>query len=130
MLVVVRHAEAEVRVVGGPSEAERPLTARGPAQAEALTCRLLELGRPLVCTSPYRRAFDTVAPAAAVLGTRPASAGDGPVILASHGPWIARGIEALGAAVTRELWRSMPFSAVYELARDGERVSTRGPGLT
>jgi 2,3-bisphosphoglycerate-dependent phosphoglycerate mutase len=68
MLIVVRHAEAETRTIGGPSEHERPLTDRGRRQADELVDVLLRYTPVAIVSSPYRRAVDTVTPAAAALG--------------------------------------------------------------
>jgi 2,3-bisphosphoglycerate-dependent phosphoglycerate mutase len=184
MLVVVRHAEAETRVPGGPAEVVRPLTARGRDQARSLVDRLVATGATSIVSSPYRRAHDTVAPAAMALGlavttradvrewddgfetaddwrrryeacwmdpdlrygdgeshrdlmTRAGAclrelldrAGDETVVVASHGTWISRGFQALGAPVTRAFWESMPLPAVYEVRTDSGAISVIGPGL-
>jgi 2,3-bisphosphoglycerate-dependent phosphoglycerate mutase len=184
MLVVVRHAEAEPRVVGGPGEAMRPLSVRGHAQAATLIDRLVATGAAAIVSSPYRRAQDTVAPAAAVLGLRVETrvdarewddgfetaadwrdrydacwrdldlrygdgeshrelmvragaclrellgrAANGTVIVASHGTWISRGLQAIGTPVTQAFWAAMPLPAVYELRADGGAGAVTGPGL-
>lgn len=80
-LLLVRHARAGQRG-HGPEDLERPLDARGAAQAAALPALLLPLLAPEaaartvgdtvgvdVRSSPARRCVDTVAPLAAALGT-------------------------------------------------------------
>jgi broad specificity phosphatase PhoE/RimJ/RimL family protein N-acetyltransferase len=184
MLVVVRHAESEPRAVGGPPETLRPLTARGRQQAERLVPQLVATGATTVLSSPFRRAHDTVAPAATALGLTVETRADacewddgfetsddwegryaacwqdvdlrygdgeshreliaragaclrelldrsahGPVILASHGTWISRGLEALGAPVSWDFWHAMPLPAVYEVRAVGDAVTVTGPGL-
>jgi 2,3-bisphosphoglycerate-dependent phosphoglycerate mutase len=67
-LVLVRHARSLVPRPGGPDDYDRPLTAEGRAQAEALV-EVLAVPRPvLVASSPYRRAVETVTPLARALG--------------------------------------------------------------
>jgi 2,3-bisphosphoglycerate-dependent phosphoglycerate mutase len=68
MLLLVRHAEAMTRVVGGPNELERPLTANGRRQAELLVAALSDFDITGIVSSPYRRAVETVAPLASALG--------------------------------------------------------------
>ncbi|MGZ4734506.1 MAG: histidine phosphatase family protein [Acidimicrobiia bacterium] len=51
------------------------------------------------------------------------------VIAASHGNWIARGLEGLGAPASPDFWRAMPNPAVFVIEHDGPRVSVTGPGL-
>jgi 2,3-bisphosphoglycerate-dependent phosphoglycerate mutase len=68
MLVIVRHAEAEVRDIGGPSEDRRPLTARGRRQADAIVERLASFNPAEIHSSPYERAVATVVPTAQHLG--------------------------------------------------------------
>jgi 2,3-bisphosphoglycerate-dependent phosphoglycerate mutase len=68
MLVVVRHAEAEVRVIGGPSEERRPLTARGERQADEIVEVLARFEPAEIHSSPYKRAVATVAPTAEHVG--------------------------------------------------------------
>ena len=141
-------------------------------------------GAASVVSSPYRRAHDTIAPAAAALGIaitmrddarewddgfetaddwRPRyeacwrdldlrygdgeshrdlmvragaclrelldRAGDGTIVVASHGTWISRGLQALGAPVTLAFWEAMPLPAVFELQADGGAIEMTGPGL-
>jgi 2,3-bisphosphoglycerate-dependent phosphoglycerate mutase len=68
MLVLVRHAEAEVRAIGGPPEDQRPLTARGRRQADAIVERLASFNPAEIHSSPYERAVATVVPTANHLG--------------------------------------------------------------
>jgi 2,3-bisphosphoglycerate-dependent phosphoglycerate mutase len=51
-----------------PDQSTRPLTASGSAAADELAPRLASLGPAAVVSSPYLRAVQTVAPAAALLG--------------------------------------------------------------
>jgi 2,3-bisphosphoglycerate-dependent phosphoglycerate mutase len=184
MLWVVRHAEAEARVVGGPTEYERPLTERGRAQAAALVHELARTEVTAVVSSPYRRAIDTVTPTALVLGlevvrddevrewddgldavadwravdercwrdpdhrngigethrelsvrastalrARLAQSGSGTMIVASHGTWIARGLEGLGVRIPSTLWTTMPNPAIYVVSEVDGKVTATGPGL-
>jgi len=84
-LLLVRHAQAGPRGTG-PSDLERPLDARGIAQAAALPALLGPLLTPSsddradgrtagrgvdIRTSPARRCIETVAPLAAALGAEP-----------------------------------------------------------
>lgn len=68
MLLVVRHADAEVRCIGGPPEDRRPLTPHGRRQADELIATLVSYEPIEIHTSPYERAAATVAPTAAHLG--------------------------------------------------------------
>ena len=68
MILLVRHARSVPPATGGPDEYERPLTDDGRRQAEALAAALVDAGPVRFVSSPYRRAYDTVAPAAARLG--------------------------------------------------------------
>jgi 2,3-bisphosphoglycerate-dependent phosphoglycerate mutase len=67
-ILVVRHAEPVVATVDGPAEPLRPLTGRGRRQAEDLAEALCAARPHTIVSSPYRRAVDTVQPAAARLG--------------------------------------------------------------
>jgi 2,3-bisphosphoglycerate-dependent phosphoglycerate mutase len=67
-IVLVRHALPDIPRLGGPDDYQRPLTAAGMAQAEALVGELIALGPTLVASSPYLRAVQTVAPLAEALG--------------------------------------------------------------
>jgi 2,3-bisphosphoglycerate-dependent phosphoglycerate mutase len=67
VIILVRHAEAVTRVVGGPSEAERPLSETGARQADALVEPLVAHQPTMIVSSPYRRAVDTVVPTARAL---------------------------------------------------------------
>lgn len=53
---------------GGPDQSSRPLSSAGLAQAEALAASLAAYRPVRVLSSPYLRAVQTVAPAAALLG--------------------------------------------------------------
>jgi len=68
-LLLLRHASAGPRG-SGPTDLDRPLDARGDAQAVALADVLAPLlgGDPEVRTSPARRCRETVAPLAHRLG--------------------------------------------------------------
>jgi 2,3-bisphosphoglycerate-dependent phosphoglycerate mutase len=185
MLVVVRHAEAEVRVVGGPSEERRRLTVRGRGQAGEIVEVLARFAPAEIHFSPYERAVATIVPTAERVGvgiqtrwelrewddglvTREdwralydrcwrdprCSYGDGEshvqladrargamsdlldraegrcVIAASHGTWIARGLQGLGLACDHDFWERMPFPAVYVIHQTHRRITAAGPGLT
>ncbi len=70
-LLLVRHAQAGERRLG-PADVDRPLDARGVAQAEALAVLLAplldaEAATPHVLSSPAARCRTTVAPLAAAL---------------------------------------------------------------
>jgi 2,3-bisphosphoglycerate-dependent phosphoglycerate mutase len=67
-LLLVRHAASVPPTPGGPSEHERPLSALGLAQADALAPVVAAYGPSRVLSSPYLRAVQTVAPAAERLG--------------------------------------------------------------
>lgn len=72
-LVLVRHADALARSSWDGPDADRPLTAKGQRQADALAAPLAAHDPLLVLTSPARRCADTVAPLArlARLSARP-----------------------------------------------------------
>jgi len=72
ILTLVRHGDA-VAAPPGESDASRPLTDRGHAQARAVARYLLsrEAALERIFTSPLRRAVETAAPIAAAFG-RPA----------------------------------------------------------
>ncbi|HZD37883.1 MAG TPA: histidine phosphatase family protein [Actinomycetes bacterium] len=67
-ILVVRHAEPEVPAADGPPEPLRPLAGRGRRQAEELAEELCAAAPHTIVSSPYRRALDTVRPAARRLG--------------------------------------------------------------
>ena len=70
-LLLVRHAHAGDRGAWVGDDAERPLSARGTAQADALTRilpPLLGTDAPVVAASPAVRCRATVAPLATTLG--------------------------------------------------------------
>jgi 2,3-bisphosphoglycerate-dependent phosphoglycerate mutase len=67
-ILVVRHAEPVAATVDGPPEELRPLTERGLRQAEALATELCAARPHTIASSPYRRAVQTVQPAADRLG--------------------------------------------------------------
>lgn len=67
-IVLVRHGESVVPVVGGPDDYGRPLTPAGRRQASALVPLLAGLRPVLVASSPYLRAIQTVTPLAEALG--------------------------------------------------------------
>jgi 2,3-bisphosphoglycerate-dependent phosphoglycerate mutase len=66
-IILVRHA-APVLPMDWPDQSTRPLTADGVAAAASLAPRLVSLAPAAVVSSPYRRAIQTVAPAASLLG--------------------------------------------------------------
>lgn len=63
-IVLVRHAESLPPAPGQPDDPERPLTAAGVAASELLADELASMNPTAVVSSPYRRAVETVAPAA------------------------------------------------------------------
>lgn len=67
-LLLVRHAASVPPAQDGPDEYERPLSALGVQQAQALADELLAHAPARVLSSPYRRAVDTVAPTARAVG--------------------------------------------------------------
>jgi 2,3-bisphosphoglycerate-dependent phosphoglycerate mutase len=67
VLVVVRHAEAVKREVGGPPDDQRPLTDEGRRQAVELVDQIARWEPTEVLSSPLLRAVETVAPTAAHL---------------------------------------------------------------
>jgi 2,3-bisphosphoglycerate-dependent phosphoglycerate mutase len=69
-ILVVRHAEPVSPTVDGPPEAMRPLSERGLRQAEALAAELCAAEPHTIVSSPYRRAIQTVQPAADRLGLK------------------------------------------------------------
>ena len=64
VLVVVRHAEAVKRHIGGVPDDQRPLTDRGRRQAIELVDVLTRWGPTRLLSSPQRRAIDTIGPTA------------------------------------------------------------------
>lgn len=64
-VLLVRHASSVPPTTGGPNEWLRPLTAQGYEQAETLVQELVSQGPTRFVSSPYKRAVDSVAPAAA-----------------------------------------------------------------
>lgn len=67
-ILVVRHAEPVVATVDGPPEPLRPLTERGRRQAKELADELNAARPHTIVSSPYRRALETVRPAADRIG--------------------------------------------------------------
>ncbi|GIE28918.1 hypothetical protein Ait01nite_019630 [Actinoplanes italicus] len=67
-VVLVRHARSVPPTADGPDEVSRPLTTEGLQQALDLVTRLTEPRPAAVWSSPYRRAIQTVRPAAQALG--------------------------------------------------------------
>lgn len=67
-LLLVRHATSLPPAVDGPDDANRPLTDRGQAEAEALATVVVPYAPQRVLSSPYVRAVQTVEPAAQALG--------------------------------------------------------------
>lgn len=61
----VRHAESDLRC---HDDETRPLTAKGLHDRDLVTAYLLDKGVQVVCSSPYRRARDTVGPIAKACG--------------------------------------------------------------
>jgi 2,3-bisphosphoglycerate-dependent phosphoglycerate mutase len=67
-VVLVRHACSVPPTADGPDELTRPLTPDGRQQALDLVAQLTEPRPAAVWSSPYRRAIQTVQPAAQTLG--------------------------------------------------------------
>src|SRR5690348_15225641 len=67
-IVLVRHARSVPPTADGPDEFTRPLTPDGLRQALDLVAALTEPRPVAVWSSPYRRAIQTVQPAADALG--------------------------------------------------------------
>jgi 2,3-bisphosphoglycerate-dependent phosphoglycerate mutase len=67
-LLLVRHARSLSPVAGGPDEFLRPLTSEGHVQAKELIPELLAHQPTRFVSSPYKRAIDTITPAAEALG--------------------------------------------------------------
>lgn len=67
---MVRHAEPVIATAGGPTEPLRPLTAHGRRQADELAEVLCAAGPHSIVSSPYRRAAQTVQPAADRMGLK------------------------------------------------------------
>ena len=67
-LVLVRHAKSRPRDGWGQDDRQRPLDARGEAQARALVPLLAAYGVSRLVTSSSRRCVDTMAPYAASVG--------------------------------------------------------------
>jgi phosphohistidine phosphatase SixA len=63
-LIVLRHASAGDRSVRHGDDRERPLDARGAAQALSLVELLMGFPIDEILSSPYRRCLETVAPLA------------------------------------------------------------------
>ncbi|MEI7547084.1 MAG: phosphoglycerate mutase family protein [Actinomycetota bacterium] len=68
MLYLVRHAKAGSRNDWEGDDRDRPLTAGGRRQAEALATRLGSLAKGELVSSPYVRCLQTLQPLAAALG--------------------------------------------------------------
>jgi 2,3-bisphosphoglycerate-dependent phosphoglycerate mutase len=66
-IVLVRHADSVRPTVDGPDEYHRPLSTEGLGQARDLAKSLAALEPAAIWSSPYLRAVQTVAPAAALL---------------------------------------------------------------
>ena len=49
--------------------------------------------------------------------------------MASHGTWIARGLECLGIPDSRTLWHNMPTPAVYTVEPTDHGLRINGPGI-
>ena len=67
-VVLLRHAHAQARDGWTGDDLDRPLSARGQAQAQALAGLLAAYGRLAPVASPARRAVDTLAPYAHATG--------------------------------------------------------------
>jgi 8-oxo-dGTP diphosphatase len=114
-LLVVRHARAGRRSAWTGDDAERPLSTRGRAQAEALVPLLASYRPRRILSSPSVRCFETVRPLADALELPIESVGEleegnGPAtlrllermagetaVLSTHGDVATEIIDALGA---------------------------------
>lgn len=67
-IYLVRHATSVLPTPGFEDEFERPLSETGLREAEALIPEIVALNPTRILSSPYRRAIQTVEPAARVLG--------------------------------------------------------------
>ena len=67
-VILVRHADSVVPTPGRPDDPDRGLTSRGVRQADELAASLISHNPGAFVSSPYRRAMQTIAPAARVLG--------------------------------------------------------------
>ncbi|MCB2222617.1 MAG: histidine phosphatase family protein [Actinobacteria bacterium] len=68
MIHVFRHAHAGRRADWDGDDVDRPLSARGRAEAEAIAGRLAPLGVRRILTSPYLRCVQSVEPLAGAVG--------------------------------------------------------------
>ena len=69
-IIALRHAKAKSRDEWDGDDAERPLTARGRRQANAVVGPLLAFGVRRIVSSPAERCVKTVAPLSSALGRR------------------------------------------------------------
>lgn len=53
----------------------------------------------------------------------------GPVVVGSHGTWIARALVGMGRDVDADFWLGMPMPAVFVVDSAAGRVTISGPGL-
>lgn len=67
-MYLVRHAHAGSRSAWSGDDRDRPLSAKGRAQADGLRSRLRDLPIAHLASSPSRRCIETIAPLAAALG--------------------------------------------------------------
>ncbi len=67
-VLLIRHASAGARKAWDGADRDRPLTAKGARQAEALVAALDGMAPQRILCSPYIRCRQTVAPLAAHLG--------------------------------------------------------------
>lgn len=150
-VVLLRHVDAGDRAAWRGADRDRPATARGHDQAEALARTITALGTvTAVRSSPYRRCLDSVAPLARTVaapvdaidelaeGTPPdlvdrvlraavrdAAGDDGVVVLCSHGDVIGDAVLRWAAAglVDRDAARWPKASAwVVDDLRGAPRV--------
>ncbi len=91
-LLVVRHARAGRRSAYRGDDRQRPLTARGRAQAEALVESLAPYRPRRILSSPYVRCFETVRPLAVALGV-PVEGVD--TLAEGHGKAVVRLVERM-----------------------------------
>lgn len=113
-LVLLRHARAVARDKWVGSEAERPLTRMGVAQALDLVPLLSAFGVSQVVSSPWRRCEQTVAPYAAL--------GSAPTLL----------VDALteDSVAARPKASSRLIKDLLDAPRAATAVSFHGPGLS
>ncbi len=140
-LFLVRHAKAANRTAWTGADRDRPLVAKGQAQAKHLAGALAPLEPALVATSPWRRCLETAEPIAEAAGLDVAQDGrlgyDGPdlagwvqamlaaypdrlVVAVSHGDLIPMFV--LGAGLGRRELLELRTGSLIRLTADGRRL--------